>query len=357
MKATKAIKQIKSSQKCEGFALLVVAIFIALGSLIVSSFAQLAFHDTSFSHHKELSQKALLLAEAGANEAYALLKADFNNKNNADLFPETDLGEGSYDVTIIEVGGYVVLESTASVKGVEKTISMTVSSNSGTEAFDYAFFSNDNMDLQGNPDATGNIHSNKNVFISGNPVVSGTASASTQVIVTGSPTINNIVEGVPIVDFPDIDFNDYYNLAAPEDRYTGNKNWAGNQNLSPTNGIIYVNGNVQINGNLNITGAIVATGSIKVNGNVTQTGVEGMPLLMSRDSYIRINGNVLSAEGLIYSKTNNVQIYGNVNMTGQIISFGELLITGNPSVIASSEIPSGLQDTPDEGIKIVSYFE
>lgn len=345
------------SQKCEGSALFITMLAVVIISLLAGSLSSLSIQNASNFYFQEKAQKAFFLAEAGANEAVALLKEDFDYKDDDSNFPLTALGEGSYDVTIIETGGFVVIRSVGTVRGISRDVSITVADDSANDAFNFAFFSNGDMTIQGNPDVTGDIHSNQTVNITGNPTVSGTASASEVVNITGTPILGATQDGAPVIPFPAFDFNFYYNLADPGDRYAGNQNWAGNQTLTPANGVIYVDGDIRISGNLNITGAIVVTGSITINGNVTQTGITGLPLLMSRDSYIRINGNILDADGLMYSGSNDIQIYGNINMTGQIIAYDELVITGNPSVTQGSDISFGLEGDTGEGFRVISYQE
>lgn len=337
---------------------LTAAIMMTLvGSLVAGSLATQVSQQSSYSYHGELSQKALFVAEAGANEAIALLKENYNYKDDPSNFPETAFGNGTYDVTIQETGNIVAIISTGTIDGVERTVSINVTEDTGAEGLDFAFFSNDNMTIQGNPDVIGDIHSNEDITISGNPIIDGNASATGNIVITGNPSVNGTFPGVPPVDFPSFDFNYYYNLADPSDRYSGNQNWSGNQTLTPVNGVIYIDGDIRISGNITLVGAIVATGSITINGNVSQTGIEGVPMLMSRDNNIRINGNVTQGDGMIYAKTGDILIYGNVTMDGQVVAFGQLYVAGNPDVTGTGEVAGGFEGEVGEGFKVLTYHE
>lgn len=354
----KALAEVRKKWKNRKGSVLTAAVMMTVvGSLVAGNLATQVSQDSSYSYHGELSQKALLIAEAGANEAIALLKENFAYKDDPSNFPETNLNDGSYNVTILEIGDLVSIISEGEVKGVERTVSVNVIDETGLEGLDFAFFSNDNMIIPGNSVVNGDIHSNENIEINGNPTINGYASSNGTITVTGSPTIDNTYEGYPTVDFPTFDFNYYYNLADPADRYFGNKNFTGGQLLDPVNGVIFVDGNVLISGNVTLKGSIVATGDITINGNVVHIGVEGLPLMMSRDGNIRVNGNVTQGDGILYAGTGDISVYGDVELAGQIIAYKELYLQGNVTVSGTGEIPGGFSGEAGEGFKIISYHE
>lgn len=350
-------KLIKSSQNCEGSILAITMLALVIISFLAGSLSNFTILNASNFNYQENAHKARFLAEAGANEAISVLQDDFNAKNDDSNFPLTTLGEGTYDVTVVETAGQVLIKSVGTVRNISREVLISVADDTASTPFDYAFFSNGDTIIEGDPVVTGGIHSNEDMYVIGDPTISGNISATGSVDITGSPTYGDAYSGVVQVAFPFFDFNYYYNLADPADRYAGDLNLSGNQTLTPANGVIFVDGNVRIAGTLNITGAIVATGSITVNGNVNQTGVSGMPILMSRDSYIRINGNVLNGDGLIYSGSNDVQIYGNVSMTGQIVSYGELVVTGSPTVVQGSDETFGMIEGTSKGFRKIYYHE
>jgi Tfp pilus assembly protein PilX len=73
------------------------------------------------------SSEAQYLAEAGIRDALATLdNLGFAARNNASNFPLTSFGAGTYDATVTETGGRVLLTSVGTVNNVSKTVSVEV---------------------------------------------------------------------------------------------------------------------------------------------------------------------------------------------------------------------------------------
>jgi len=334
----------KIFQKRKGSTLTITILMLTFLNMASASLYLGVRQNSQMNYHNENMDKATLLAEAGISEAYALLKEDFNNKNNPSLFPETTLGEGSYDVTIIQTGGRVLIESLGKVKNVENTVSLEVKQNitSPAEAFEYAFFSNGTMEIKGNSNVTGDTFSNDNVLLDGNADINGIAKSAEEVELDGNSTANSVEENLPPIDFPTFDFNYYYNLADPTDRYSGDQTWDGTT-LSPVNGVIYVNGKVIIKGDSTVNGTIVATGAIEIEDNYTQSPDPDMPALMSRDDTIKISANAGINSGMVYSALGDIYIYdsSNLTMTGHLIAFGNVFADGNINLTFETSNPPG----------------
>jgi len=347
----------KDLQNRKGSVMLVSLFSTLILSLFAGSLASLTSDEASLAYRNERSLRAFYLAEAGVADAYATLKDDFQNKDDSSLFPITSLSEGTFDATIIQANGRVVIESVGVVKGISRTVYVEVAFDDTPAAFDYALFSNKDGVIEGNPTIDGDVHSNEDWSINGNPIINGAVSTVGSIIINGNPDIDDLLVGVSPVEFPTFDFNYYYNLADPTDRYSGNQVWDGDQFLTPVNDVIYIDGDLEINGNLNLTGAIVVTGTITVNGNVNQVGVEGLPVMMSRDGQIIINGNVESGEGLFYSGADDVRIYGNLAAIGHVFAFDEIYVTGNLVFTASGDVPDGLIGSTGDGLTKLSFHE
>lgn len=358
MKQTpKSLNQEKSKGWNRGSVLTATLLTSAILTIIAGGLSQLSLRDALAVYRDELSTKAFFLAEAGVSDAYALLKDNYNNKDNPLLFPQTALGEGTYDVTILQPSGRVVIQSLGSVKNIERTVLVEVKLADSLEGFNYGLFSNNEGELVGSAVINANIVSNDSWDIRGNSDVNGVARAVDEIEVTGNASVDEELENADTVDFPTFDFNYYYNLAASADRYEGDQNW-NNVNLQPTNGVVYVNGDVDIQGTSTLVGAIVATGKIDVNGTFTQTGVSNLPSLMSRDESIELRGDVVIGNGLVYSGGDDVEIHGNVTVTGSIMSFDQVIVTGNLTLTASISVPEGLNDTgAGTGIRKLTYHE
>lgn len=348
----------RKNQNKKGSALILSLIFLLIISLFSSGMTQLVLGNTHSAYRTEKSIKARFIAEAGMAEAYAILKQDFNNKDDSSLFPETNLGLGTYDAQIYQSNGRVVIQSTGSSGNVKRILLVEVKNESALEAFNYGVLSNKSGELTGDIVVNGDIHSNEEWDLDGNAFVNGAANAVVDVTLSGSASATIVNDGVLDIPFPTFDFNTYYNMADPADRYTGDVNWQ-NVDLQPTNGVIYIDGNVRINGNSQLTGTIVATGDIVIGGTFTQIPYLDLPALMSRDGDITFRGNLAILQGMVYTATGDISILGNTtNITGNVISFNKVYGSGNLTVNAVSAIPPGYND--DEGgigLKLVSYAE
>lgn len=342
-------------QNCKGSILTISILMTAIVALFAGALAQLVLQDAATVYRQENSMKAFFLAQAGVSEAYAILKEDLSNKDDADLYPETSLGDGSYDVTILQPNGKLVIQSVGIVKNVERAIYVEVKADDGLAAFDYGILSNKEGDLWGSSTINADIHSNEEWDLKG-VTVNGTVSAVGDVDLSGNAFAESIQENASTLPFPTFDFNYFYNLAAPQDRYTGDQDW-NSVNLQPVNGVVYVNGNVKIRGSSTLTGVLVATGEIDIGGNFEQFSIFGMPALMSRDDDIILHGNVEIGEGMIYTGTGSVEIRGNVTTTGNIFSFDEFIGHGSLELSAATFIPEGVTSTTEEGLLKLTYHE
>lgn len=308
----------------------------------------------------ERSLKALLLAEAGVSEAYALLKQNYSNKDDPSMFPETTVSGGSYNVEVLQPDSRVVLRSIGVFDDVERSLMVEVTLDQGAEAFGFGVFSNKEGELSGSSVVNGGLHSNEEWDIGGSAQVNGTVTAVEDIDISGSASVTQAIPNSSPQSFPTFDFNYFYNLAAPEDRYVGNKNW-NNVNFQPVNGVVYVNGNVRIGGTSQITGCLVATGKITINGTFNQYAYGDLPALMSRDDEIVLVGTVTVEKGMIYSNSQDIEILGNTTLQeGSVITFANLKGRGNLTLTSTlSNLPPGLNDSEvgTGGLRKLTYHE
>lgn len=335
---------------------LTVTILMAVIISLMAGYLTLAVRqDSKMSYKDEKGIKAFYLAEAGIADAFATLKEDWTHKDEPAEFPLTTLVDGTYDVTILQPSGRVVVQSIGTYKDVTREIIMEVKYEGG-EAFEYGVFANADIVMRGSSDLNGNVRTNANVDLSGSASIAGDAASTGTITTGGSATISGSqIEGSATVDFPEFDFNTYYNLAQSDGLYyNGDQNFSG-VTLTPNNGVIYVNGIVTVSGTSSVTGGIIATGGISISGTFTQTQVGSIPALMSRDGDVQISGTA-NMTGLIYTATGEVNVSGNGSLSGQIISFGGIRTTGTAdlTVTIDEQPPPGLSGETGP-IKTVTY--
>ncbi len=344
---------------CQGSVLTLVILMSVIISLLASSLSEFVHQESLIGAKDENRIKAFFLAEAGAAEAYGLLKEDFTQKDDPALFLQVNLRDGAYDVDILQTQGRVLIQSTGMVGSVSETIKMEIAFDNVYEVFDYGVFSNNDIDVIGSSLIDSDVHSNTAVNLQGITFINGTASTVGNVNIVPPSGAATIVEGVYRKTFPKFDFNTYYNLADPADRYTTNIVF-DNVNLIPVNGIVYVDGDVTVSGVVNLTGALIATGTITVSGTLTQTGYLNHPALMSRDGDVVLNGSVQIGEGIIYAGGDDVEIQNTLIILGNVIAFDQVRVTGLGTVqqTQSSQIPLGLVlEESLDGLRMLTYHE
>lgn len=221
----------------------------------------------------------------------------------------------------------------------------------GGAAFGYAIFSGNpsyTLNMSGNSNVTGNIHTNYKATMSGNidvtPEVHGAVevvsrfdmSGNTHIYGTcqaaeihqsGNSTITTKIESpaavVPM--YPDFSEIIRSQAEAAGSIYNGNKSISGNTTVTSP---IYIHGNLTISGNttLTFTSPIYVDGNISISGNYSYPG----STIFATGS-INISGNnTLSNKVLIYSKNSDITISGNASPAGIIFApTGTITISGN----------------------------
>lgn len=302
--------------------------------------------------------KAQMIAEAGANEAYNLLKTNFAARTNPDNFPLTAFDGGTYDATVTSVNtskvaiacvgihGTATAHTKLDVRNYPRPLTNAPSAFS-LNPYSYAALSGGYVEWVGNENLQmsnawmhangtyyanganhfyGNIASCERISMNGGAVIDGNACAP---VVEGGTAGSTQIGAVPLVSIPDIDLTPYYNAAlAAGQVHTGDLTLSGT--VSPSGGILWVNGDLTI-ANGDFTGCFIATGNIEIKtttstGTVNMDGVGKYPLLVSRDGSILVKqANEFNFDGLIYCKTGSFDKQGN----GEVYGTGEIIAAGN----------------------------
>jgi len=310
--------------------------------------------------------QAQMIAEAGANAAFSLIKADWSARLDPGNFPWTPFSGGSYDATVTPVGNVgAVIQCVGECRGVQAEVIVDVK-QSGTPGspgaqppaegpYKYAvlagsilFGGNGQTDVGG-----GDVHSNSSYDMNGTPdLVCDLLSACESVrtvgsgLITGDATSPEFkkaspgnISGVVTVDAPDavsmpeLDLTPYYQYAlANGEVYNGYAAAAGTF-IAPAGGVMWVNGDVFISGNCTIQGCIVATGDIKITGNTSQNQVGDLPAYVSRDGDIELNSSG-QHHGLVYAMNGDIKMTGGGKITGTVLAAGEYWKNGGWDQIA-----------------------
>ena len=279
--------------------------------------------------------KAQVLAEAGANEAYSLLKEDFAARNNPDLFPEKTFGEGTYDADVTAVGSDAALitcqatvgDATAEAKMDVKNFGTAIGENlPPSNPYAYTWLVNGEMRMNGSSDFTGALHANNNIDVNGTSdwgtetePVHVTASGSgivfsgpctlhgdmTAPAISGSFSPGTVTEdAVDAVPFPVLDLTPYYTIAEENGQVVGAQTISSDTTWNIPGGVKWINGTLTVKNNTTLSwnGCIIVTGAIDGKGMLNNTTYLDYPALVSRDSTITLSGKNSLFRGLMYSK-------------------------------------------------------
>jgi hypothetical protein len=376
----------RSTRRRDGSALFTVMMVILVMSALVGVVYKASIQRV-FSAHKLADRvRALAIAEAGAHQAYAILKTDFAARDSDDAFPETSYGGGTYDVTVTPVSNTVAIVSSVGVyKSVSEHVILDVKNygDSGSapidlSALDYAILCGGDATLRGCGIIAGTngaslLHANGIFDVRGDVTADINVSSSTR-ISSGNVTIDGstwapsyslhhktTITGtkhtspVALVEIPDVDLTPYYTWALAHGEVKSS--FSSSSDYTPNGGILWVNGDVQWSSHATVQGTIIATGDIHISGQVeVAAGPTGMAIV-SRDGDIQ-NTSSGQIDGLIYCRTGDYRQTANGLHTGQLIVKGDIDKGGNSDILTFSRTvltpPDGGSD-PTELIGVSAW--
>ena len=349
-----------------GSAMFTVLITMGVLSVVTTSMVYMALQQPFNVRRTRDTIRAQAIAEAGANIAYAMLSTNFSLKDTPAAFPATAYRGGTFDVTVSSISSTsAVINSLGTMNSGRATVAldilcttsnlpsgqpaptgayacavmsggmMTWNGNSTVNLGGGKVFSNTGLQISGNAGVVGDAGTVGKITMSGNALIQGNTSASAyktsgNVSITGTKFTGTVAP----ITIPVIDLTPYYNTALANGQvYNSSQSFSGNYTFNPAGGVIWVVGDLSFSGNGVINGCIIATGNITMSGNVTQNQYANYPGLASQNGSITLSGNY-THNGLLYTKSGDVTIAGNVNLYGSIISAGLYTVSGNFSAFS-----------------------
>lgn len=384
------MKTTRPDRARRGAALLTTFAIIVLVAAVCSGMYAYSSHQVLASSRTRDFLKAKVIAEAGINQAYNVMKFNFAAKDDDSLFPETAFGGGSYDVEVVTVSSNTArLVSVGRCGLSQATVKVDLLNQVRTAAdwlengamVDPALFTNyailtggmidwggggtvqgggkirtnDELEMVGGGTLNGAglvVLSSQNIYIQGSSKILGEAHAP-----SFEGKINNITtrvtEPVPFVVIPLLDLTPFYQRALANNEVK-NGSFKLTSDYSPLGGVVWVNGNVKIS-NGSVNGCIVATGDIEISTSDSLSSVNGFPLLISRDGNIKITSTP-ELSGLVYARGGKIDWKGGGTLTGSIIAAGDLDKGGGSDLIIqfTPAVPS-IPDAPDAATNSTDY--
>jgi len=351
-----------------------VMAMVGLLGLMGASLMKVVSKDVFTVQYLVRSSQAFFLADAGINEAFSQLKANFNN--TASINKTVNLGgyNGSYTVTISSNGDTKIVTSIGTVKDAIRKIVAEFSGPPNYEAFNYAIFANRNIlnesiiglnftingDVFANNDITLETLLAFNIDINAYGGRPGGVYAyhSTPVINSWLGSINadgGFHKSDSMINFPTIDFGWYLNKVNEESgvKITGTKTWYGHDTISSPNYITYVDGDVNFNKKhwYHLTEEVVLNGCLVVTGKVTiNPGVIINHAKYSNYPAIICQGDLgglgrLNFNGLVYSKGGTLNsLFG--NKTGCMMASKDVKLSGPFGLLGTINLTWTCEDPP-----------
>ncbi|MFC1548994.1 pilus assembly PilX N-terminal domain-containing protein [Candidatus Omnitrophota bacterium] len=305
----------------KGGVLPIVLLLIALISISTISMSTIVQRDARIIQKIRDKEKARFMAEAGVNEAFAMIKmsgfASRSNFNNS-------LDTGSYSVVFTESGGRHLVTSVGNVSGATATSSAEVVDKTPTALNYFSGAGNDvKMKIHTNVNGRiiGDIHANNDDFFTVQPHarldISGDVSA-TGVVQEGNQHYNSdnkdqdlfinglandastIYEGETRITFPVFDFMKYKEAAIDSGDYYDSDQTFNSQSFSPANGVVYVDGDVVIIGTCTINGGLIAD-NIIISGTLEQVKTGDRNVIAAKDKDIIISGRLEVGEAIVFA--------------------------------------------------------
>lgn len=373
---------LKISQEQAGSAILAVMGIVFLVAAVAASMVITGRQQVFSAVHLRDYVKAEMIAEAGVNQAYNVMKTNFAARLDPNNFPATSFDGGTYDATVVStytnkatITSTGVYGSATAVVKVDIQNYPSLSTNGapvqGVDPYGFSILAGGDLGWAGNSDmqmsngwlhcngaysanginiVKGNVESHNGITMIGGATITGTGQAPT---ISGGNIGNPVIGPVPTKTVPSIDLTPYYNAALANNQvYSSGKNISGT--VTPPGGIMWVNGSMTV-GPGTFTGCFIATGGIELqttgNDTITFKKVNRYPTLASRDGSIVIKQTKLfSFTGLIYCKTGNFDKQGNGDVygIGSIIAAGNVTKNGGWSGMIYSDptpVPPGGSDT------------
>ncbi|MBI2095022.1 MAG: hypothetical protein HYT89_02515 [Candidatus Omnitrophica bacterium] len=371
----------------QGTIFLSAMISALLMAIVGGSIYRLSSQDMHYVAQLKKSLQAQQLAEAGLSEALNTLKDDWNQKDSAGAFPETDLGAGSYDADIVQSSGRVLISSVGAVDGTTRTATAEVSGPSSSSVLDYAIAAGGNAVIDsGTGQSPGSIVGD--IYSGGNAVLDGPSSGGVLAITGGVDAGGSIdssssvtISGASTPDheevaFPTVDMAYYQNIATVNGNYTdGNRTYNNTSPIpsDPAGGVIYVSGNITIQGTQSTTACLVAGGNITINKSgsaypcVTINAPDSMPAVVTQGNFTYSStgngGAYLTINGVSYSGGNFTFTSGNhdnLTLAGSLLAQGNIVISPTSynqiSVSYGSETLNGFSSSSgSDEMEILSY--
>lgn len=341
--------------------ILVIGLF-GLGLVLILASVSLVSLNKNFD--RKFGERTFYTAETAVREAvrkYQTSNGTITSGSLSTVLNEIESGNTNYTIEPSHLGWQykkvtaTVMNEVVSAKSFFRKIEATFILNPSFASFDYAIFSDGQLEIKGGAgnSITGNVFSNSNVNCSGNPTINGEIFSASSIAGCDATSTS----GAEIIPPPTVDISFYQSIAdCSSDANHVKDDCFGS---SPTSGVIFVNDptketklqNVELSGNLTVRGDLEISG-----GTIISASNDYFAIIVDGD--LKVTGNN-TINGIIYVTGKTTFGAGNTVVNGTIISVGgtETDIAGSVTINYQQSFapPPGIPDSLEP--KIINWSE
>lgn len=319
--------------------------------IIAAAFTVRVINEKNIANRYKESKEAFNLAEAGANMAMAMLRQDYNWNAS----PTVDLGRGQYTVNINQITDKRMITSSGFIPSAvnfraKRTIEATVRKYIPANFYDYAIYTADELDLNGNA-----------YEINGDVIYGDDQPAGNTGNINGTVTQDTSISPLAGLDFQQLrnisqGQGNLYDAARLEQVKTGGDSFPSSFWFTPPTdpndpatgvpNVAYIEGDLTLKGNIGaIGGFFVVAGDVLTNP------------LGTYDATINGNGQI---DGAIYTR-GEFQVNGGgggLNVNGGVWAGTEAELNGNAAISYNRDYMEAIKALDiDPGVQVLSWRE
>ncbi|MFA5830409.1 MAG: hypothetical protein WC878_01110 [Candidatus Paceibacterota bacterium] len=340
-------------------AVLTIGVF-ALG--LVFNAANGALGEIAKNRNGRLAERTFAAAESENREGvYQFLKSPASYPEGHHVLPAVSMnGADANEITLDVDWPYVEARGRSDNGKTEHKNLRRITVFPEGAAFDYALYSNGDMDITGNADVTGNIAANENLSIENAAAsVEGNLYVGENYDPHGNANVEGEVSLETVTPPPSIDTAPYRIEAETSGALFGTPATLENYLKNRTrHAVVYGDftnpANIQ---NTNLTGTLITTGDVKLNGGTFTASPDHAALIVGGN--LDLAGGVV-INGLVLVNGSEVSGTGNATINGSLLSTsgGPLNVTGS---IVVNYVPydwmelTGLNTVSSEPPKLLNW--
>jgi len=351
-------------------AILTIGLF-ALSAVTISVMG--AFKELKKNRNNVMGEQSFYTAEAASREGVYQYRNNTSSYSGGTLSLDSSINNilsDSISITVDDTSlpwPYLEIIGVAENKTNRREVVYTLTEFPEGLAFDYAVYSENNMNFGGSATVNGNVFASNTISFTGsNAEINGDAFSPSDI--TNTDNINGTAySGVIPIPSPQIDLQPYYDIASTSGTlFTTTTDAQTYLNGNPITAVVFVDDtsaetDIQT---VNLTGSLAVNGNLRLRGGTVITATNNYAAVVV-DGNLRITGDT-TINGVVYVSGNTTFGGGNNTINGSLISVGGTSIadiTGHTTIyfstttVANWQNLTGLSTTTTSTLRITQWRE